>query len=209
MLSLSSTFVSLNKTLLAATDKIPNIFLSYCWKEFKTFILCISFLSLILQTGCNKKHIDSQEWYNDTKAEILKQANLNADSITYTFDKDSIWFHAHLFSKGHLFRDSSRKRGDWQGGADSYYSTNGEFIFGREICPNDTILSEGIVYKGACYGLSTWWAYCDKRKLMEQGIRYNGEKIGIWKYWDYDGTMTTKDYGNIDKLDSMPSIFKQ
>ena len=152
---------------MATTDKIPNIFLS--------------FLLLSMIIGCNKKHIDSQKWYDDTKAEILKQANLKADSISDFYDKDSSRKCQYSYLKGHLFRECTIKKEGTHGGIDFYFSKDGKFVLRREICNNDTILFEGIYYQGGFYGLSTWWKNCDKRQIRSQGLRYKSSEIGIWQ----------------------------
>ena len=62
-------------------------------------------------------------------------------------------------------------------------------------------------YRGSSYGLSVW-SNCEGQ-LIEKGIRYKDQKIGIWKRWDEKGKLIEeKDYENIEKLDSMPSIVK-
>ena len=164
-------------------------------------------LAIILFSCENRQSMSkNKKWYDDTKAEILNQSNLNADSIVLNKDQDSIWIVNSFYSNGQEFKRRAFKKEWLRGGTYYYFSKDNNFELRQEICDNNTILFEGIVYKGHFYGLSTWWSYCDKKLLSEQGVRFKDEKISVWKKWDESGKATLTDYGNQNKLDSMPSI---
>ena len=145
----------------------------------------------------------SKKWYEYTKDEILKQANLKADSIAIVFIKDSTIREEYLFSELHLFKQNDYFLDTLI--VETYYSKNSNFELRREICRNGNYGFEGIFYKDNFYGLSSWW-YCNGQ-LQSQGVRHNGEWIGIWKHWNEDGYLISEtDYHNTSKLDSMPQI---
>jgi antitoxin component YwqK of YwqJK toxin-antitoxin module len=163
------------------------------------YILYFFLLSLTV-CSCKQKHKKPTEWYNETKAEILKESQLKADSVSNDTDRGLI--SKRYYHKGHEFM---RKYGKMPPGAEIRYSLDGTFEFRKEICGNGTQGFEGIVYKGQFYGLSTWW-HCNG-KLEEQGIRYRDNRIGIWHWYDTIGKeIKTEDEGRMDLIDSLPQI---
>jgi antitoxin component YwqK of YwqJK toxin-antitoxin module len=175
-------------------------------KRYHITILTLLTLGFSL-TRCvnNDTKTAAHKWYEDTKAEILKQSNLTPDSTTLILNEDSSFKKEHYFSAGHEFLLKGYNKDVLR--LEIRYSNNGDFELRREICENGNYAFEGIVYKSNFYGLSTW-RYCDK-SIDHQGIRYNGQKIGIWKKFDEKGKLTEEiDYKNIEKLDSMPTISK-
>ncbi len=165
----------------------------------------IIFSIFILFAGCSQTD-QTTKWYEETKAEILRQSDMKADSSSLEYNEDSTFNRESFYLKGHKFRLIGS---DTNGGIglETHYSKDGNFELRREVCENGTFRFEGIYYINKFYGLSTW-SYCDGRP-SQQGVRYKSEKIGIWKDWDETGKLTEeKDFGKKEKLDSMPQINK-
>ena len=161
-------------------------------------------LEYSLTLECVRK-TSPDKWYEDAKAEILKQSELKPDSTIITFDEDSTFKKVHLFSSGHEFLLKGYNKGFLR--LETRYSKDGNFELRREICNNGNYAFEGIVYKSNFYGLSTWF-YCDG-KIDHQGVRYNNQKIGIWKKFNETGKQIEEtDYKNLEKIDSLPTLTK-
>lgn len=165
-------------------------------------------LSIVLLLACCASHdgrTSTNKWYEETKAEILKQADLIPDSINLTYNEDRTFKEEHYFSGGHEYLFKGYNNEILR--IEAHYSIDGNFELRREICENGNWGFEGIVYKGNFYGLSTW-RYCNGQ-IDHQGVRHNDLKIGIWKKFDETGKQIEEsDYKNIEQLDSMPIIKK-
>jgi antitoxin component YwqK of YwqJK toxin-antitoxin module len=173
-------------------------------KHFQTIVLLLLSIGLLF-TCCSDKAINADKWYEDTKAEILKQSALKADSIVYTYNGDSTFKNEYHYSAGHVFFLNGYRNGVFR--LEIHYSKDGKFELRREIHNSGSFGFEGIVYQSNFYGLSTW-RYPDG-KIHEQGIRYKGESIGVWKKYDKTGKLIGEDdYRNMDKLDDLPIIEK-
>ncbi len=172
-------------------------------KQYQTTIL---FLSIgLLLTCCTDKAVNADKWYEETKAEILKQSVLKADSIVYTYNSDSTFKTEHHYSAGHEFLLNGYRNGVfiWE----VNYSKDGKFELRREIHNNGSFAFEGIVYQSKFYGLATR-LYPDG-KIHEQGMRYKDESIGVWKQYDKMGKLIEEnDFGDMDKLADLPTIEK-
>jgi hypothetical protein len=134
----------------------------------------------------------------------LKQSDLKADSTISTFNEDSTFRREHYYSGGQEFLLKGYNKGVLR--LETHYSKDKKFELRREICEDGNWSFEGIAYKEHFYGLSTW-KNC-KGQLDHQGIRYNDQKIGVWKTWDEGKLKEEKDYKNLTKLDSLPTIAK-
>lgn len=162
----------------------------------------------------------ANKWFEETKAEILKQADHKPDSVvtvknntakreTLTdgsiFVPETALVFQNSYFNGKLFYRRTKKYGKLIG--ETHYSTDGNFELRREIFENGNSLFEGFTYKDHFYGLSTW--NHSNGRPAKQGVRYNNHRIGIWKKWDDTGKLLEeKDYKNLDKLDSMPQLVK-
>lgn len=171
-------------------------------KQYKLTILLFLTIGLLM-TRCTNK---ADKWYEDTKAEILKQSAVKTDSITYTYFRgDSSFKEEHYYFKGHEFLLNGYRNGVFR--LEIHYSKDGKFELRREIHNNGSFAFEGIVYQSEFYGLSTW-RYPDG-KINRQGIRYKSEPVGVWKSFDEKGNLIAKDdYGNMDRLADLPVIEK-
>jgi antitoxin component YwqK of YwqJK toxin-antitoxin module len=170
-----------------------------------TFLTLLTIGLFLTRCASNDGKTSSDKWYEDTKAEILKQADLKPDSTTLTFYDDSTFKKEHYFSGGHEYLLKGYYKGILS--LETYYSNDGNFELRREVCDNGNLGFEGIVYKDHFYGLSTW-RYCDGQ-IDHQGVRHNDKKIGVWKKFDEAGKQIEEtDYKNIEQLDSMPTITK-
>jgi hypothetical protein len=174
----------------------------------RTIIIAAAFLTLFLSSCSDSRVKRANEWYEGTKAEILKQSDLIADSTRYELNKDNSFRREYKYCKGHLFlvlgysidSISFKKR------LEIHFSKDGDFELRREICANGTYLFEGVFYKDHAYGLSTW-RHCNTGQLDDQGIRFKGQTIDIWKWWDENGKLIrVSDGKNLDKLDSLPEL---
>jgi antitoxin component YwqK of YwqJK toxin-antitoxin module len=175
-------------------------------KRHLTITLALLTVGLFL-TRCasNDSKTSADKWFEDTKAEILKQSDLKPDSITLTFNEDSTFKKEHSFSAGREFLLKGYNKGILR--LETHYSKDGNFELRREVCDNGNFGFEGIVYKSHFYGLSTW-RHCNGQ-LDEQGVRHNDQKIGVWRKFDETGKqIEATDYKNIEKLDSMPILMK-
>ena len=175
-------------------------------KQKNLVFLVILAVGLILSSCFNDETKTlSDKWYEDTKAQILMQSDQKADSIEITFNKDSSFRYEHYYFGNQNFMLKGYSRDILR--LETRFSKNKNFELRREICDNGNSGFEGIVYKKNFYGLSTW-RDCSG-KIAEQGVRYNDQKIGVWKTWDETGKLIKEeDYGNISKIDSMPTILR-
>jgi hypothetical protein len=172
----------------------------------KHIISIIAILTIgLLLSNCNnnesKKY--TPNWYEYTKSEIMKQSDLEPDSIIT--EKDTTMIKEHSYFNGKEFHLRLLKNGKLR--MEKIYSKDGNFEIVREFFDNGNYLFEGITYKDHFYGLSTW--KYQNGQLNEKGIRFNDKKIGVWKTWNESGKLVESvDYKNLEKLDSMPKISK-
>ena len=174
-------------------------------KNQKNIIIILISLCFLVSCGISNEE-KSKKWYEETKAEILRQANLKADSTTIVFnDIDSTFRKEYSFSGGQLFQEKYYSQDNLC--CEIYYSKNGKFELRREFYPNEKHCGfEGIFYKKKGYGIYSCWHR--NGQLKEQGVRYKGERISVWEEWDETGRLiSTIEYiGTSNLLDSMPQI---
>ncbi len=168
----------------------------------------IGIIIVLILPGCHSPSSStfndrSQEWYDQTKKEILVQSDLKEDSTASTLNNGSGWEQSYYH--GHLFQGKCYGKGMLT--YETHYSRDGLFELRREVCVNGSISFEGIVYRKGFYGLSTWW-YCN-RHLKSQGVRFMGKSIGKWKKWDENGKVSITESGRYSAIDSMPVIARQ
>lgn len=174
-------------------------------RYYKTYFALLTVGLFLTRCATNDGKTSSDKWYEDTKAEILRQADLNPDSTSLTYNEDSTFKKEHYFSGGHEYLLKGYDKEILR--LETHYSKDGNFELRREICDNGNFGFEGIVYKGHFYGLSTW-RYCNGQ-IEHQGVRHNDKKIGIWKKFDETGKQIEEtDYKNLEQLDSLPTITK-
>lgn len=162
----------------------------------------------------------ANKWFEETKAEILKQADHKPDSVVTvknntakretltdgsiripdtTLIFENAYFNGRVFHKQVLKQDKLR--------AEIFYSNDGAFELWKEFYENGIYLFEGIAYNKHFYGPSTW--KYENGKIKKQGVRFKDQKIGIWKDLDETGEKLQKvDYKNLDKLDSLPQLVR-
>ena len=165
-------------------------------------ILYILIIALLTHCTNHDRKEQSNKWYLETKTEILKQSNLNADSTSQTFNEDKSYLTEDYYSFGHKFLTKGYNNTIPR--LEIHYSKDGNFELRRELCDNGNLGFEGITYKEHFYGLSTW-RRCNGT-LDQKGVRFNDQKIGIWKEKALWGQYKNTDYGNYNKFDSMPTI---
>lgn len=162
----------------------------------------------------------ANKWYEETKAEILKQADLEPDSVVTfknTIAKRETLMNGRIivpettlvvekaYIDGRVFHKRVLKEEKLR--AEVFYSTNGAFELRSEFYENGNYLFEGIACNGHFYGPSTW-KYANG-KIKKQGVRFNDQQIGMWKNLDETGELQENtDYKNLDKLDSLPQLVK-
>jgi hypothetical protein len=163
---------------------------------------------LVTVTGCKRKVLQPQDWYDKTKLEILKQSELKPDSVSNEFERDSTLRNEHSFFGGREFQLKAYLNGTLA--LEKRYSKDGTFGLVREICSDGTNSFEGISFKGRFYGISRW-RFCDKAVgYRTEGIRFKDEKIGVWRETDNrTNIVTVTDYKRLSLLDSMPEINAQ
>lgn len=150
------------------------------------------------------KMVSTEQWYSDTKAEILKQSQIKPDSIR-TIHESVITKELGYFGKRLVHEVWFKNKVPIY---ESYHSKDGGFELCREICENGIFCFEGIVADGYFTGLSTW-RYCNGQ-LRRQGVRYRSHEIGIWKEWNEEGKLIkVTDYKKNGELKLMPVISKQ
>lgn len=144
-------------------------------------------------------------WYKETRAEILAQATLKADSV-YTFNNEEKNFKEdHYYFQGKEFLSKAYYSGILR--IETHYTRDRLFSLTKEYCDNGNTRFEGIQYEGAYYGYSSWY-HCDG-KLNEEGYRFNGQKIGRWREFNAEGSIINEvNHHDAQKLDSLPVIVK-
>lgn len=188
-----------------------------------SIIYTVLLYAALLFISCNNSPAPDPAitWYEETKAEILKQADLEPDSVVTfknTIAKRETLMNGKIivpettlvvekaYLDGRIFH--VRILSEEKPRAETFYSINGAFELRRELYPNGNYLFEGIIYNDHFYGLSTW-SHANG-KTEKQGVRFNDQRIGVWKKWDEAGILTEEtDYQNLAKLDSLPQLMKQ
>jgi hypothetical protein len=164
---------------------------------------------IIFLVSCqaNQDKIIAENWYEEIKAEILKQSKLIADSVITMNDKrDSLRRERKSFYHGAVFFSELFYKGIKRG--ETYFSIERVFELRREICENNLISFEGIFINGEAYGPSTW-KYCNGN-LEKEGIRFKNKHIGIWYEWAEIGKRISQtDYKQMELLKSLPPIAKK
>ncbi|WP_143305596.1 toxin-antitoxin system YwqK family antitoxin [Chitinophaga vietnamensis] len=161
----------------------------------------------LLCTGCHQPQTEvaHEMWYNNTKAVIIDQASVEADSVAYTFNADSSRKIIQDYHQQHLLITRGFQQGNLQ--YEIYYSKQGDFEWRRELCENGQPAFEGIFYKNEGYGLTTWYN-CDGN-IREQGVRLKNEKAGAWKTWnDSARSLQQTRYTPGPSMDAFPKINK-
>src|SRR4051812_9751912 len=122
--------------------------------------------SMTILFACHNNQYGEQ-WFDETKSEILEQGSLKADSIVLTFNEDSSYKTEHYFHDG----DKYLLKGYYDGKlrVEIHYANGNDFELRREVCDDRTYGFEGIFYFGKAYGPSTW-RNCENNNVSAQGI---------------------------------------
>ncbi|PBQ34210.1 hypothetical protein CNR22_21365 [Sphingobacteriaceae bacterium] len=172
-------------------------------KAFLSLTLPLLCAVVSMSFGTIKQSADS--WYEETKAEILKQAALKSDSIGFLFNSDSSKKKEMHFFKGHMFLAKFYKKGAPT--SESYFSKDGNFELRRLFCENAIVSFEGIAYKTSLFGPFTEY-YCSG-KIKLQGFRFQSEGIATWKTFNESGVLVDEsNLKNHSLLNSLPQIVK-
>jgi antitoxin component YwqK of YwqJK toxin-antitoxin module len=178
----------------------------------------VSFITIILYAlnGCvtDDKYRALELWAQNTKETILKQSDFKPDStsqetkVYYNIDSTRVIqrdVYTHYYLKGHELYYKVDADNGWR--AEVFFSIDGKFSFGREICENGQPATEDFTYLDNPVGPSTEY-HCNG-KMKAQYIYYNGEWIGISRQWNEDGKLLKEqDYENLHLIDSLPMISK-
>lgn len=176
----------------------------------------IGFITIILYiaNGCanNDKYRALELWAQNTKETILKQSDLKPDStlqetkVYYNIDSTKVIQHdvyTHYYLKGHELYYNVYTNDILMG--EVFYSSDGKFSYGRELCENGRYASEGFTYLDSLFGPSIILR-CDGKKWV-QHYYFNGKEIGLYKQWRDNGELLEEeDYGNLHLVDSLPII---
>jgi len=85
----------------------------------------------------------SNKWYEETKAEILRQSNIKADSIISTFNEDSTYRQEHYYFAGQEFLLKGYNNRILR--IETYTTKGKNFELRREICDHGELGFEGIL----------------------------------------------------------------
>ena len=162
----------------------------------------------------------ANKWFEETKTEILKQADHKPDSVVTVKNNnakretltngniiipDTTLIFENAYFNGRLFHKQVVKEGKLR--AEIFYSNDGAFELRKEFYGNGVSLFEGIAYNSHFYGPFTW--HYENGKIKKQGIRFRDQKIGMWRDLDETGEKQQRiDYRNLDKIDSLPKLVK-
>lgn len=147
--------------------------------------------------------VDQKAWFEKTKAVILRQSKMNADSVGQQLSDDLVRRTELSYREGHLYLKKIYRQNILVQVA--YFDQSGEFELRRELCPNGKSRFEGIFVKGEAFGICTWF-FCTG-KTEKQGVRYRGKDVGIWKFYDENGRVTEEvDFENQQLVGEMPVI---
>ncbi|HNP78994.1 MAG TPA: hypothetical protein PKM91_17275 [Cyclobacteriaceae bacterium] len=147
--------------------------------------------------------VDQKAWFEKTKATILRQSKMNADSVGQELSDDLVRRTEMSYREGHLYLKKIYRQNILVQVA--YFDQSGEFELRRELCPNGKFRFEGIFVKGEAFGICTWY-FCSG-KTEKQGVRYRGKDVGIWKFYDENGRVTEEvDFENQQLVGEMPVI---
>ncbi|MFN8313938.1 MAG: hypothetical protein U0289_14120 [Cyclobacteriaceae bacterium] len=147
--------------------------------------------------------VDQKAWFEKTKATILRQSKMNADSVGQELSDDLVRRTEMSYREGHLYLKKIYRQNILVQVA--YFDQSGEFELRRELCPNGKFRFEGIFVKGEAFGICTWF-FCTG-KTEKQGVRYRGKDVGIWKFYDENGRVTEEvDFENQQLVGEMPVI---
>ncbi|HBK88504.1 MAG TPA: hypothetical protein DDZ56_07620 [Cytophagales bacterium] len=147
--------------------------------------------------------VDQKAWFEKTKATILRQSKMNADSVGQELSDDLVRRTEISYREGHLYLKKIYRQNILVQVA--YFDQSGEFELRRELCPNGKFRFEGIFVKGEAFGICTWY-FCSG-KTEKQGVRYRGKDVGIWKFYDENGRVTEEvDFENQQLVGEMPVI---
>ncbi len=161
-------------------------------------------LFLVLAAGLTAAApVDQKAWFEKTRAAILRQSKMNADSVGQQTSDDLVRRTELSYREGHLFLKKVYRQNILVQVA--FFDQSGEFELRRELCPNGKSRFEGIYVKGEAYGICTWY-FCSG-KIEKQGVRFRNKDIGIWKFYDEGGRLTEEaDFENAKLADVMPDV---
>lgn len=169
---------------------------------------------LYIANGCttNDKYHELESWAKSTKEIILKQSDFDADStsesveIFYNQDSTKVIQRAmttHYYLKGHELYNKVYSDGRLM--QEVFFSTDGKFSYGREVCEDGQSAYEGFTYLDSICGPSKTF-YCNG-KIWVQKFYHNGKEIGLYRQWRDNGELwEEEDYGNLHLVDSLPII---
>lgn len=168
------------------------------------------YLLLLLVTGmasCTVKSNDEKinEWFTDTKEEILDQADVEPDSMF-----ENINLNTGQYERWHYYENRKVKyEVTNEQKTPSYtvlYAEDTNFALVREYCMHGNLSYEGISYKNKPYGTATWYD-CETGNVMEQGNRFKFKKSGSWKKFHQNGELKSEHiYKGKIKLKSLPEL---
>lgn len=147
--------------------------------------------------------VDQKAWFEKTKAAVLRQSKMNADSVGQQTSDDLVRRTELSYREGHLFLKKTFRQNILVQVA--FFDQSGDFELRRELCPNGKSRFEGIYVKGEAYGICTW-NFCSG-KIEKQGVRIGQKDVGIWKYYDEGGRLTEEvNFENLELAATMPQI---
>ncbi len=147
--------------------------------------------------------VDQKAWFEKTKATILRQSKMNADSVGQLTSDDLVRRTELSYRDGHLFLKKVFRQNILVQVA--FFDQSGEFELRRELCPNGKSRFEGIYVRAEAYGICTWY-FCSG-KIEKQGVRFRNKDVGIWKFYDEGGKLTEEvDFENMKLADVMPEV---
>ncbi|WP_291911941.1 hypothetical protein [Chitinophaga sp. CB10] len=164
------------------------------------------FLAAAISCNQPQTKVAHEQWFNNTKGEILRQASAEPDSTAYTNGDypdqrvQLLYRERRLLSRKLFDHDVLR--------LEVFFSKDGQFEFRREYFPNGNKSYEGIRYNNAGYGITTVWL--ENGQEFTRGVLFNGNPVGEWKNFPPGSKeAVTADYGGITSLSEFPVLKKQ
>ncbi|WP_143159871.1 hypothetical protein [Chitinophaga jiangningensis] len=172
----------------------------------KTYLLLCT-LPILTIIACNQPQtrVAHEQWFSNTKAEILRQATAEPDSTAFSFSDDrnqreqAQFIGHHLLSKKGFDHDVLRY--------EIYFSKDGMFQFRRDYHQNGRPAFEGILYNNDGYGLTTRWL--ENGREQSYGVRFAGKPVGEWRMKQQKGMKSYyQDYGGTTNIEKFPVLKK-
>jgi hypothetical protein len=166
--------------------------------------LAVSLFGLLFFSCSDSRVKYAIKWTEEIKAKIIEDSGKAPDS-TFIENPHPGLNIISTFKNGALLKSIRINPETKDTLGTIYYSTDQNFILGRELCPllKDHYV-EVIFYKKMTLGEHTFY-YCNG-KIKKQGLNIHG-LVGVWKEYDQQGKLVKiTDYGNIEKLDTLKEI---